>query len=451
MPDSAPAPTFDGANHPRYPDDASASARLHARARRVMPSGNTRQTLFYKPYPIYAAQGEGCRVTDVDGVERLDFVGNYSSLIHGHRPPAVTAAAHAQLDRLTAVGMPTASEIDLAELLVGRLPAVEQVRFANSGTEAVMLALKAARAFTGRPTIAKVEGAYHGGYDFAEVSQTAGPPDWGDPERPVSLPTAAGTPAGVLEAVVVLPWNDVAAARALIEAHAGDLAGVLIDPMPSRIAYAAIDPDFLAMLRETTARIGALLILDEVYNLRLGYHGSQGRFGAEPDLTSLGKIIGGGFPVGAVGGRAEVMSVFALDDGPPRVPHGGTYNGNPVSMVAGLKTMELMTPAAFARLEALGDRLREGLRGALRDAGVAGSVSGQASFAALTLGERPVRTYRDLVAARRHAARQAAAHHGLLNRGVLASPQLTFTLSTPMTEAEIDFAVEQTRAAFGDL
>jgi glutamate-1-semialdehyde 2,1-aminomutase len=449
MPDSAPV--FDGVNHPRYPDEASVSAGLYQRARRVMPSGNTRQTVFFKPYPLYAARGAGCRVTDVDGETRLDFVNNYSSLIHGHGHPEVLAAAHAQLDQLAAVGMPTASEIDLAELLVERLPGVEQVRFANSGTEAVMLAIKAARAFTGRPKIAKIEGAYHGGYDFAEVSLTASAPGWGDPDCPVSVATSHGAPAGVLADVVVLPWNNIPAARALIEAHAETLACVLVDPLPSRIAYAAIAPDFLAMLREETAKIGALLVFDEVYNLRLGYHGAQGRFGADPDLTAMGKIIGGGFPVGGVGGSAKVMSVFAFDDGPPKLPHGGTYNGNPMSMVAGLKTMQLMTPAAFDRLEALGDRLREGLCAALKDAGVAGHVAGVASFGALTLGERPVANYRDLAEGARFAPARDALHRHLLNHGVLASPQLGFTLSTAMGEDEIDFALEQVRGALAAL
>ena len=449
MPETTPH--FDGANAASYPDNQSVSAALYERARRVMPSGNTRGTVFFKPFPTYAASGEGCRVTDVDGVERIDFVNNYSSLIHGHRPPEVMAATRAQLDRIVAVGLPTASEIDLAELLVERLAGVEQVRFANSGTEAVMLALKAARAFTGRPKIAKIEGAYHGGGDFAEVSQAANPQGWGDPERPVSMATSFGAPASVLDDVVVLPWNDIDAARALIEAHADDLACVLIDPMPSRICYSTIDPAFLAMLRETTARIGALIVLDEVYNLRLGYNGAQGVLGFAPDLTALGKIIGGGFPVGAVGGSARVMSVFAFDDCPAKVPHGGTYNGNPISMVAGLTTLQLMTPRAFDRLAALGERMREGLRAALSDTGVPGHVAGQASFAMLTLTEQPIRTYRDLFRDPKLAERQAVVHRDLLNRGVLTSPALLFTLSTPMTEAEIDFALDEVRAALSAL
>ncbi|HEX4198282.1 MAG TPA: aspartate aminotransferase family protein [Caulobacteraceae bacterium] len=444
-------PEFAGANSRRYPDEASRSALLHQRARAVMPSGNTRGTVFFKPYPVYAASGEGCRVTDVDGAERIDFVNNYSSLLHGHRPPEVMAAVRAQLDRIVAIGLPTEHEIALAELLVDRLAGVEQIRFANSGTEAVMLALKAARAFTGRPKIAKIEGAYHGGYDFAEVSQTAMPDAWGDPDRPNSTATSAGAPQSMLNEVVVLPWNDVDAACALIEAHAADLACVLVDPMPSRLCYAAIKPEFLLMLRETTAKIGALIVWDEVYNLRLGYNGAQGAYGLAPDLSALGKIIGGGFPVGAVGGKAEVMSVFAFDEGRAKVPHGGTYNGNPISMVAGLKTLQMMTPAAFERLNGLGDRLREGLKAALKDAGATGHVSGQGSFAMLTLTERRVENYRDLFQPGPFVERQAAVHRQLLNTGVLTSPALLFTLSTPMGDGEIEFVLGEVRAALGAL
>ena len=447
--DSSTLSNTPASNALSWPDDASRSAALYQRARAVMPSGSSRLTIFFKPYPVYAASGEGAYVTDVDGVRRADFINNYSSLIHGHRPPQVMAAVTEQLGKLTAVGLPTESEIALAELLAERLAGVDQVRYANSGTEAVMMAIKAARAFTGRPKIAKVEGAYHGGYDHAEVSQTALPDGWGDPAAPTPTPTYAGQPKGVLEDVVVLPWNDVTASRALLEAHAGELAAVLIDPLPSRVGFVPIAPDYLAMLREVSAKAGALLILDEVYNLRLGYHGAQGKFGVVPDLTTLGKIIGGGFPVGAVGGRAEVMSVFGFDAGRPRVPHGGTYNANPVTMTAGLTTLQMLPPQAFTRLAALGERLREGLRRTLADRGLAGQVTGDESFAMLSLSDRPIRTYRDLVYAAGFAEAQAKVHAVLMNRGILTSPSLVFTLSTPMDEALVDQVVTEVGAALG--
>jgi glutamate-1-semialdehyde 2,1-aminomutase len=417
-----------------------------------MPSGNTRLTVFYRPYPAYIRSGEGARIVDEDGVERLDFINNYSALIHGHRHPQIMAAVADQLTRLTGVGAPTESEVALAELLVERIPSIDQVRFTNSGTEAVMLAIKAARAFTGRPKIAKVEGTYHGGYDVAETSQQSSPDEWGPVERPASAPLSAGTPRGVLDDVVILPWNDIEASRRLLEEHGPDLAGVLIDVLPSRLALSPIKASYLAMIRETTQRLGALLILDEVYSLRLGYGGGQGEFGVRPDLTTMAKIVGGGFPVGAVGGRAEVMSVFSFDTGRPKLPHGGTYNANPVTMTAGRVAMELLTPGALADLAALGDRLRAGLAECLKLARREGQVKGQASLALLSLSERPFGNHRELLAhAAPFAEQQAAVHRELMNRGVFTSPALMFTLSTAMTPADIDFTLEQVLQALRSL
>ncbi len=190
-----------------YPDLGSRSKMLHERARRSLPGGNTRATVFMKPYPIYAARGEGCRVWDVDGIGRIDCINNFTSLIHGHAHPVVVEAACRQAALGSAFGMPTESEIDLAELLCQRVGSVDQVRFSNSGTEAVMMALKAARAFTGRPKIAKCEGAYHGTYDYAEVSLETSPESWGQ-SPPASVRYAKGTPKGVLDDVLVIPFND---------------------------------------------------------------------------------------------------------------------------------------------------------------------------------------------------------------------------------------------------
>jgi glutamate-1-semialdehyde 2,1-aminomutase len=213
--------------------------------------------------------------------------------------------------------------------------------------------------------------------------------------------------------------------------------------MPSRMAYVPAADDYLAMIRETTREIGALFILDEVYSLRFGYHGAQGVRGVEPDLTTMGKIIGGGFPVGAIGGSRAAMSVFDVDSGRPRVPHGGTYNGNPVTMVAGLEAMKMLTPAAFEHLNALGERMRSGLRECLKIAGRAGQVQGQASFCLLSLLDQPIRSYRDLMGAAKFAEQQGKLHRHLMNSGIFTSPTLSFTMSTPMTNAEIDFALEQ--------
>src|SRR6201747_2678557 len=307
-----------------YPDSMSRSQRLYDRALASLPGGNSRTTVFMKPYPIYAARGEGCRVWDVDGNEYIDCINNFTALIHGHAHPVLVEAATRQLALGSAFGLPTESEIELAELLASRLPSVDQVRFANSGTEAVMMALKAARAFTGRPKIAKCEGAYHGSYDYAEVSLDPTPEAWGR-NAPVSVAYAKGTPDNVLADTIAIPFND---------------------------ADAAVS-----------------LIFDEVITFRLGYRGAQGIWNIDPDLTTLGKIIGGGFPVGAICGHKEFMAVFDPRPGKPALPHGGTFSANPVTMRAGLVAMELLDQAAFARLDVIGNAVRSGIDNAFRKSG----------------------------------------------------------------------------------
>src|SRR3984957_12616887 len=376
-----------------YPDPKSISQELFSRSLSSLPGGNTRTTVYMRPYPIYAARGEGCRVWDLDGNQYIDCINNFTSLIHGHAHPSLIEAATRQLALGSAFGLPTESEIDLAELLASRLPSVDQVRFTNSGTEAVMMALKAARAFTGRPKIAKCEGAYHGTYDYAEVSLDPAPEAWGR-NAPVSVAYARGTPDNVLADVVTIPFNDVDAAVSLIREHGRELACVLVDPMPNRAGLAPADRAYLQGLRQITREVGALLIFDEVITFRLGYRGAQGLWDIDPDLTTLGKIIGGGFPVGAIGGHWEFMTVFDPSSGKPALPHGGTFSANPVTMRAGLVAMELLDEAAFARLDAIGAAVRSGIDQAFRQAGVPGGTVGLGSLLKVHFTDRPIRDYR---------------------------------------------------------
>jgi len=420
-----------------FPDPSSRSKALHDRARASLPGGNTRTTVYMKPYPIYAARGQGCRVFDVDGVARIDCINNFTSLIHGHAHPALIDAATRQIALGTAFGLPTESEIDLAELLCTRLASVDRVRFANSGTEAVMMALKAARAFTGRPKIAKCEGAYHGSYDYAEVSLDPTPAAWGG-NAPVSVAYARGTPANVLADVVTIPFNNIDAAVSLIREHGKDLAGVLVDPMPNRAGLVPADHAYLAALREATHEVGALLIFDEVITFRLGYHGAQGIWDIAPDLTTLGKIMGGGFPVGAIGGRAEVMAVFDPSEGKPALPHGGTFSANPVTMRAGLAAMELLDAAAFARLDAIGERMRADIDATFRRHGVPGHAVGLGSLLKIHFSDRKIRDYRSAYMSAEEAKRQEKFNLALLNRGVLTASYGLMALSTPMTDQDIE-------------
>ncbi|PZQ57270.1 MAG: aspartate aminotransferase family protein [Phenylobacterium zucineum] len=400
-----------------------------------------------RPFPIYAERGEGCRVWDVDGVERIDCDNNFTALIHGHAHPAIVAAVADQAARGLSFGLPTLSEVELAELLCERLPAVEQVRFTNSGTEAVMMALKAARAATGRSLIAKVEGAYHGAYDHAEVSLDPNPNAWGRLEAPESTAYAAGTPPSVLDDTLVLPFNNPAAAAELIARHRHDLAAILVDAMPNRAGLSPATPEFLAALREGADDAGALVVLDEVITFRLGLGGAQGLHGLRPDLTTLGKIIGGGLPVGAVGGSVEAMSVFDPTLGKPALPHGGTFAANPMAMTAGLAAMRLLDTEAFDRLAALGAQLRQGLVAAFAAAGLAAQVNGAGSLLRVHFKAGPVVDYRSAYATPREAAIARAFHRGLINRGVLAGANGLMSLSTAMQPADVEAVIAAAEGA----
>jgi len=389
------------------------------------------------------AEGEGKRIRDVDGNEYVDFNNNFSALIHGHRHPEIHLAAIEQMSRLGAIGAPTAEEVALAETLCTRLPSIERIRFTNSGTEALMMAIKAARAFTGRSRIAKIEGGYHGTYDYAEVSQIADPAVCGPSRSPASYSLAAGAPESVAGEVTVLPLNDTEAANRILEPIAGSLAAILIDPIPSNIAYLQPSPDFLNALAAICRDNGVLLIADEVYSLRLSTSGAQGEWQHKPDLTTLGKIIGGGFPVGAVGGRADVMEVFSTAGGAPKVPHGGTFNAHPVTMAAGLKSIELLTDDAVSHINSLGAALRRGLRGCFRPAGFPLQITGAGSVAAVSFRSSVPKNYRDVRPTRIDNAARQITHRVLLERGYFLAPQLTIVLSTVMDRVDVDHLIEE--------
>ena len=428
-----------------YPDEQSSSKALYQRARRSLPGGNTRSIVYMSPYPIYAVRGCGCRVWDRDNVSRIDCLNNFTSLIHGHAHPEVTRAVCEQVSMGSAFGLPTESEVELAELLCQRVASIEKLVFNNSGTEAVMMAIRAARAFTGRQKIAKVEGAYHGSYDYAEVSLDPSPEAWGDP--PSSLPYARGIPTPVLNDVVTIPFNNCAKSEELIRKQCSELAAVLIDPMPNRVGLIPADQDYLRMLRRVTTDIGAVLVFDEVISFRLGYNGTQAIWGTQADITAMGKVIGGGFPVGAVGGRSEIMALFDASKAKPAIPVEGTYCGNPVTMRAGLATMRLLDQSAFTKLNKMGDQVRSGIAEAFRHLGVVGQVVGAGSLLRVHFTDRSLRDYRSAFPSKEEADMVATFHRYLLNRGILAARSGMIALSTAMTDDEIAEIVEAASGA----
>jgi glutamate-1-semialdehyde 2,1-aminomutase len=416
------------------------SRALFEEAQRVLPGGNTRTTVFIDPYPFYAVRGSGARIWDADGHERLDFNGNYTSLILGHAPPAVIAAVQEAAPRGLSFPGPSEHELRLAEALTRRVPSCAQVRFANSGTEATMFAIRGARAYTGRPKIAKFEGSYHGTHDWVQVSITPPLEGAGSRKRPRAVPAGAGVPDAVLKHVVVLPWNEPEAAIRLIEKHAGDLACVILEPVQGAAGVIPPADGFLPALREVTARHGIVLIFDEVITFRLGPGGAQTLMGVTPDLTTFGKIIGGGLPVGAFGGRAEVMAVFDPRGGKPKVAQGGTFNANPLTMAAGLATLAALTPEVYARLDALGERLRAGVRALVRARKVKAQVTGVGSLFCLHWTPKRVVDFRS--SRPLDPEQPLRTYIGLLNEGVLLSQRGMGAVSAAMGEAEVDRFVE---------
>nr|WP_283809230.1 aspartate aminotransferase family protein [Bradyrhizobium pachyrhizi] len=413
-----------------------------ARAQVVFPDGTSRVTIERDPFPLYVERGVGSYLFDVDGRRFLDLNCNFTTLIHGHAFVPIVEALTRQLQRGSCFANPTESEIELAELLCRRIPQVERVRFVNTGTEAVLFAIKAARAFTGRSKIAKVEGAYHGAYDWAEVSLAATPDNWGDPTAPKSTAFYSGTPASVLDEVVVLRFNDVEGVRRLLSVHAHQLAAVVLDPMPSRGGLIAPKPEFIAAVQEAARNNGILVIADEVLNLRQTFLGASARYGLVPDLVTMGKIIGGGLPIGAIGGRADVMKAFDASAGRPLLPQGGTFSANPLSMTAGLAAMRHLDHAAFAHLEMLGNIVRDGIGRAISNRGAPLCVTGATSLFRIHPMVQIPNDYREAHPTPAGATLMKQLARFFAENGIILPHGAVASISTPMVRADAEFVVD---------
>ncbi|SDA87590.1 aspartate aminotransferase family protein [Sinorhizobium sp. NFACC03] len=415
---------------------------LFHRAKAVFPDGTTRVTVERDPFPIYIQGGEGAHLLDVDGNRFLDLNNNFTTLIHGHAFAPVCDAVSKLLHSGTCFANPTEHEIALAELLTARIPAMERVRFVNSGTEAVMFAIKAARAFTGRHAIARIEGAYHGAYDWAEVGQNLVPGAEGWEPSAVAAPAYRGAPPSLAEEVHLLRFNDVNGLDERLGASRDRIACIVIDPMPSRAGLMHPEPTFIEALCKIARKYGILIISDEVLNLRQSYAGASARYGLTPDLITAGKIIGGGFPIGAIGGREEVMRVFGADHAKPLLPQGGTFSANPVSMVAGRVAMEAMTQEAFNRLEEMGDRLRSGLKAIIARYDADFSVTGAASLFRIHPKRRAPIEFRDAYQGACEAAVMRGLSSHFLEMGILLPMGAAACLSTAMVDSDIDLILE---------
>jgi glutamate-1-semialdehyde 2,1-aminomutase len=404
--------------------DTSRSAQLFEAACRAIPGGvnSTARATWsgWTPYPLFVESGEGSRLRDADGNEYIDYLLGLGPMLLGHRPPRVTQAVVDFIQqRGTVFALPTADEARLAEKIIAAVPSVEQVRLCNTGTEAVLYATRLARAFTGRPKLIRFEGMYHGFSDQVYWSKHPDIARAGPDDRPVPVPQGPGLPRGVEKNLVILPWNDADALADTIRREGDSIAAVITEPVMCNTGCILPGPGYLEAMRELTTRHGIVLLFDEVITgFRLGLGGAQVRLGVHPDLSVFAKGLGGGFPVAACGGRADIMALVA--DG--TVSMAGTYNANGIAIAAANAALdELATPGLFEKIDAVSDELRLGLDRVLHEAGLPAYVVGLGPLMQVWFAREEIHNYRD---AERHADQKLFDRwwRGMLARGVLFHP-----------------------------
>jgi glutamate-1-semialdehyde 2,1-aminomutase len=425
---------------------SASSDALFTRALAHIPGGVNSPVRAFRSVggkPVFMARGQGSRIWDVDGKEYIDYIGSWGPLIFGHRQPEVVRALQEVLEIGTSFGAPTEREVELAELICKLVPSIELVRLVNSGTEATMSAIRLARGFTGRERIIKFDGCYHGHGDSLLVKAGSGVATLGLPDSP-------GVPASLAELTTVLPFNDADALEAMFRVRGNEIACVIVEPIVGNMGCVPPNPGYLKLMRDVTARHGAVLIFDEVMTgFRVAAGGAQELYGIRPDLTTLGKVIGGGLPVGAYGGRADIMAKVA-PAGP--VYQAGTLSGNPLAVAAGLAALRrLESEKPFAKLDALGARLERGFLEALTKAGVRGGVNRVGSMFTLFFTDKRVVDF--TTAKTSDTVRFNSYFQSMLADGIYLPPsqfEAAF-ISTAHSDADIDRSIEAARSAFGKL
>jgi glutamate-1-semialdehyde 2,1-aminomutase len=421
------------------------SKKAFQEAQTLMPGGVNSPVRAFKSVginPIVMDHGKGSKIVDIDGNEYIDYVLSWGPLIHGHSHDTVVEALKKVVESGTSFGAPTLIENELAKLVIERVPSIEIIRMVNSGTEATMSALRLARGYTGRNKIIKFEGCYHGHGDSLLIKAGSGVATLGLPDSP-------GVPEGVAKNTITVPYNDLESIRYAFEQFGEDIAGVIVEPVAGNMGVVPPQAGFLEGLREVTEQYGALLIFDEVMTgFRVDYNCAQGYFGVTPDLTCLGKVIGGGLPVGAFGGKREIMQQIA-PSGP--IYQAGTLSGNPLAMTAGYETLKLLTQDSYNEFKRKADRLEEGLSKAANDYEIPHTINRAGSMIGFFFTNEPVINYE--AAKTSNLEYFASYYRSMANEGVFLPPSQFegLFLSTAHTDEDIEFTIEAARKAFAAL
>ncbi|MEJ8543730.1 aspartate aminotransferase family protein [Brevibacillus borstelensis] len=436
-------------------EQTSKSKAYYEKACEVIPGGVTAGIKYFPPHPILMERGQGSKLYDVDGNEYIDYLLCYGALIAGHGHQRVFDAVTSQMRQAgtTIFGTPHRMETEMAEKLVSLYPGIEMVRYTNSGLEATLLSIRMAMAYTGKGKLAKFEGHYHGGYDQVLLSVNPDEEEAGPSDRPRVVPESKGIPDYYVEHTIILPFNELEATAAILRAHQDEVAAVILEPIQG--GFIPAEPSFLQGLRAVTEELGILLIFDEVKTgFRISLGGAQQAYGVTPDLTALGKVLGGGFPVGAVGGKREVMMISAPRDGKDILTagaaksgkadvlfHSGTYNGHPTILAAGLATVGILEEeSAMDQLFVRTQSLREGLEDVYRSQGISMQTVGMGSIFNIILTDHPIRNYRDMNKA--DIALRKAIDYELLQLGIYTKPLNRYSMAVVHTEADIARTLE---------
>ncbi|UOQ42866.1 aspartate aminotransferase family protein [Halobacillus salinarum] len=434
-------------------ENATRSRDFFDHAKEVIPGGVTAQIKHFDPHPVVMEKGDGSKLYDVDGNQYIDYLLSYGALIHGHGHPNVINAVMNQMktDGSTIFGTPHQKEVEMAEKLIHLYPGIEMVRYTNSGLEATLLAIRTALAVTGKPKLAKFEGHYHGGHDQVLVSVNPGKRERGKPEQPQAVLESTGIPDYYVKNTVVLPFNQLDACEKILREQADEIGCLILEPVQG--GFIPAEKVFIEGIRKLTEELNIVLIFDEVKTgFRVGLGGAQGEYGIQPDLTTLGKVLGGGFPIGVLGGSKEIMALTSGEKrdllstgaeqrgGPDAVFHSGTYNGHPTVLAAGLATIhELEKEEAMDELFRKTQHLRDGLENVYRSYGLPMQTIGTGSIFNLLLTDKKVLNYRDLSKADFTLRREIDLQ--LLAQGIYTKPLNRYSMSTVHSEEDLESTI----------